>query len=87
MSPGQDEENRSTAPSTECPTRTAVWDGRRANAHWPGVGEKANTCPECGIEVQASNNVYLNELKRKHKKKMILFGESQCDKRKAGKKI
>ena len=46
------------------------------------------TCKDCGMEIQASNEDYLRDLKKNHKKKSKgMFGESQCDKQRKGKKV
>ena len=41
-----------------------------------------------GLDIQASNEDYLRDLKLNHKKKSKgMFGESQCDKARKGKKV
>jgi len=41
-----------------------------------------------GMEIQASNEDYLRDLKKNHKKKdKGVFGASQCDKHRKGKKV
>jgi hypothetical protein len=54
-------------------------------ATWP---HKQTTNYQKGMEIQASNEDYLRDLKKNHKKKdKGVFGASQCDKHRKGKKV
>eukprot|EP00585_Thalassiosira_rotula_P016194 CAMPEP_0196168696 /NCGR_PEP_ID=MMETSP0911-20130528/3383_1 /TAXON_ID=49265 /ORGANISM="Thalassiosira rotula, Strain GSO102" /LENGTH=67 /DNA_ID=CAMNT_0041434743 /DNA_START=95 /DNA_END=298 /DNA_ORIENTATION=+ len=44
-----------------------------------------HTCPDCGMKMQASTEDYLGKVISAHKKKAIFLGDSQCEKKLAGK--
>ena len=45
-------------------------------------------CKDCGMDIQASTEDYLRDLKKNHKKKSGgMFGSSQCDNARKGKKV
>ena len=49
---------------------------------------KINTKKTTGMEIQASTDDYLSDLKKNHKAKgKGMFGASQCDKYRKGKKV
>ena len=65
-------------PKNRCPGwqqgRCSLPDGQAPCQH---------TCPECGMSVQASTDVYLNEVIEAHKSKPFM-GKSQCENKIAG---
>jgi len=48
---------------------------------------QTNNKHEIGMEIQASTEDYLRDLKKNHKKKSGMFGSSQCDNARKGKKV
>eukprot|EP00986_Skeletonema_menzelii_P011930 scaffold6314_cov163-Skeletonema_menzelii.AAC.3 len=66
------------------PSEIAVQDGKQGNAK--RLGDSCTVSLSIA-KIVASTEDYLRDLKKNHKKKSGMFGSSQCDNARKGKKV